>query len=431
MVALSVAVYWTGGAASPLYFIYFVPLIIQAFHRDWALVLYYGFGGVTLYTLAVLFSLGDLTSAGLFDLAARIFFMLMTVSIAALAVSLLRKREEVEQVRLSRMKMLTQVSELLNQINTPNDLPQLVEQIVKRLNDELGPQLVSWSRLFLVEGDSQFMKAYADPANDRPELARELAAPSCPVMNSGHLFQLENAEKGDDHCTTESFSFKSHLCVPINGTDNESFGVLFTGSLKPNAFKADETKFLEFIARSLGLSIQRLRRMEDLNLSIEMNSCAVATFIGSRRDAAHTYEATLDGLATIAKVQNASLMLWDANAGALKTILIHGSDLGQEKWRTFMMGEGIPGRVLESGEPVYTTEMPQGTNFKSWLALPLRSIRGEPMGVINAWSAEHEPITSRRIEMAMTFAIRAAISIENALERERLQKPNDDLKKAA
>lgn len=425
MIALSLAVYCTGGAASPLYFIYFVPLIIQAFHRDWVMILYYGFGGVLLYSFAVISSLVSMTSTNFLDLAARLFFMLMTVSIAALAVNLLRKRDDTEQVRLSRMKFLTQVSERLGHVNAAVDLPRAIEGLVAELNAELSPQLSSWSRVFLSESDSHFMKAYAEPGNDRPDLARELTSASCPVMARGKPFYLGDSTQ--DHCATESFSFKSHLCLPIVGSDRVPYGVLFTGSQIENAFRDDEVKFLDFIASGLGLTVERLSRIEEMDAATEMNSCAVAAFMGSTHGANATYEAVVDGICRIAQVDQAGFMLWDAKAGVLRTTLMRGQFAGQEGKFVCDMGEGIAGKTLETGEATLQNDLASIAPFtgsipyKSWLAIPLRTMTGEPLGVINAWSYETFHVSSRRMDMALTFATRAAIAVENALDREMMK----------
>ncbi len=425
MIALSLAVYCTGGAASPLYFIYFVPLIIQAFHRDWVMILYYGFGGVLLYSFAVVSSIVSMTSTNFLDLGARLFFMLMTVSIAALAVNLLRKRDDTELVRLSRMKFLTLVSERLGHISGTADLPRSIEGLVAELNAEISPQLNSWSRVFLTESDSQFMKAFADPANDRPDLARELASASCPVMSRGK--PLYYGDSTQDPCATESFSFKSHLCLPIAGSDRAPYGVLFTGSQLENAFRDDEVKFLDFIANAIGLTVERLSHIEDLDLATEMNSCAVAAFMGSTHGADAAYEAVVDGICRIAQADQASFMLWDAKAGVLRSTLVRGQFAGQEGKLTCHMGEGIPGKTLETGEATLQNELASiapftgSTPYKAWLAIPLRTMNGEPLGVINAWSYEPFHLSSRRMDMARTFATRAAIAVENALDREILK----------
>ena len=71
LTAMSIAVYLTGAAASPLYFIYFVPVVIHAFHRDWNLILFSGFGGVVFYGVAIFISISQMSPAVIADLCAR------------------------------------------------------------------------------------------------------------------------------------------------------------------------------------------------------------------------------------------------------------------------------------------------------------------------------------------------------------------------
>jgi GAF domain-containing protein len=434
MVALSAAVYWSGGATSPLYFIYFVPLIIQAFHRDWVLILYYGFGGVSLYSVAVLSSLVDWRSSILLDLSARLFFMLMTVSIAALAVNLLRKRDEVERVRFSRMKFLTYVAERLGRVSSMNDLPRAIEEVITGLNVELAPQLSSWSRVFMRESDSHFMKAFVDPSNGRPELARELTTSSCPVMLKNKPFYF--GESSQEPCPTETFSFKSHLCLPITGTDGEPYGVLFSGSATPNAFMDDEIRFLEFITASIGLTAQRLARVEDLDLTTEMNSCAMAAFVGSTHGTQKTHEAILDGFSRLVELEDVGLMIWDAQSATLKASMVRGAYAGRESKLVCHVGEGIPGKAFESGELISQNDLTNvapfpGSGYKYWLSVPIRTMRGGSLGVLNAWSCQPFHLSSRRRDIVLMFAARIAVAVENALEREQMTQRPDGIEKAA
>jgi hypothetical protein len=86
IVSMSVAIYCTGGVNSPLYFIYFIPLLVHAFHRDWALVFFNGVGGSLLYASAILNSLTEYTSVTLTNLGTRLFFMFLTLCIVYFAV---------------------------------------------------------------------------------------------------------------------------------------------------------------------------------------------------------------------------------------------------------------------------------------------------------------------------------------------------------
>ena len=73
IVGVSIGIYLTGGANSPLYFLYFIPVIIQAFHRDWALILFYGFGSVIGYSVALFFRLNGFSGPDFFIWAREYF----------------------------------------------------------------------------------------------------------------------------------------------------------------------------------------------------------------------------------------------------------------------------------------------------------------------------------------------------------------------
>jgi GAF domain-containing protein len=228
-------------------------------------------------------------------------------------------------------------------------------------------------------------------------------------------------------CPIESFSFGSHICIPIIGTGNESFGILFSGSPLPKVFNNDEQQFLQYVTRSLALAIQRLQRMEELKKAVEMNSCVMAAYIGSSRSVAETYKAILEGTSTVLKADRVSLMIWDTGAGLLRTVDLFGPRSADEMTFVLQMGEGIAGRTLEKREPYWTTDL-NDSKGKALLCLPLVTLRGEPLGVITATRIEkREAFAPAEIDTALTFATRAALAIENATLH---QKEKNDLSSA-
>ncbi len=421
IVALSLGVHWTGQADSPLYFIYFMPLIIQAFHRDWALLVYYGVGGLVLYSIAIFWSIPDWSSQNLIGLGTRILFMACTVGLALLAVNLLRKNETLERRRTSRLKCLVYVSQLLNGVGTLRDLPAAVEEFVKVMNLELRKPHESWSRIFLIQHSEPLMQAVQDPTHPLSELKQSIPHASCPAIQGNKNFEVKNAET-ESGCPVESFSmFKSHLCVPIAGEADEPFGVIFSGSPHINAFHEEDTQFLQFIGKSLGLTFQRLKRVEELNQVFEMDSCAMATFLGSTRTMEDTATAIIDGIKTILNADQVQLMLWDAAKAKLVTKLVTGVFDKSVQNLFFSMGEGIPGQVLESGKPYWTYNLQSGsfytqtTPFRGLLAVPLQTMRGEPLGVVIASILSGQRTFSvEEIDLISTFCTRASVAIENA-----------------
>ncbi len=384
LVAMSFSVYHTGGTDSPLYFIYFIPLVVHAFHRDMGIVVYSGFGGVILYAIAIARSIENMTAIQMTNLGARLFFMLLTVSIACLALWVLRKQDEVDRKRILRLKNLTLASEALNNLTTISERAGTAGIITHLINEALGNSIKGWSRFFFVQKDGTLMHAVTDPGNDRSELKQEIPTVSCPVMMSNQPFLLANAKQGHE-CPTEKFSFGSHVCLPVAGAENETFGVLFVGSPTANVFGAEEMQFLEFIAKSFGLSIQRINRMEELRKSLEMNSWVMAATIASARSTNDTYGAVLDGVMTVLRADIAELQIYQSHSDILKTVLSRGGPMSVDRA----------------------------------LVLPLKSIRGETLGFIKAARNEvMEKFSAIEVETVSTFVTRASLAIENALAHE-------------
>lgn len=384
LVAMSLSIYFTGGTNSPLYFIYFIPLVVHAFHRDMGVVVYSGFGGVVLYALAIWKSLGEVTPAVMTNLGARLFFMLLTVSIACLALGILRKQDAVDRKRILRLKNLTLASDALNHLTSLSERPATATVLIQLIKEGLGTSFTGWARFLFVQKDGTLMRALADPADDRAEYKQEIPTLSCPVMKNNSAFSLEDARSGME-CPTEKFPFGSHICLPISGAENESFGVLFVGSAEPNAFKKEEMQFLEFIAKSFGLSIQRLNRMEELRKSLEMNSWVMAATIASSRSTADTYGAVLDGVMTILQADMAELFINRPDAGKLTGVLSRGGAVSADRA----------------------------------LTLQLKTIKGDELGLIRAARRNAvEKFSAIEVEAATTFAMRAALAIENALSHE-------------
>lgn len=435
LIALSMGVYWTGAGQSPLYFIYFMPLIIQAFHRDWALLVYYGAGGMALYAIAIAVAIPVWTSQIAMALGMRILFMSCTVGIALLAVNLLRRKEEREKRRMSRLNCLVYLSQLLNGVNLLKELPAVVEDFVKVLNLELEKPHGGWARIFLVQSADPLMKVAQDPSHPIPELKQSISAHACPAVHGNRPFHVRNADT-DTACPVESFSmFKSHICIPISGELNESFGVIFAASPHVDAFKEDDLQFLNFIGRSLGLTVQRLKRMEELNMAFSMDSCAMATFVGSTRTLEDTYAAIVDGIRTILNADSVAFLLWEPIKRTLETKWVVGIAERELRSRSYQMGEGIAGQVLESGKPYWTYELDgnplyrDDLPFKGVLCVPLQSLKGEPLGVVVASLVDSQRTFSvEEIDLVSTFCTRAAVAFENAVMHLRERKVTSSLR---
>jgi len=434
IIGISLAILLTGGIISPLYFLYFVPFLIKVFHRDWDMTVLIGFSGVVLYAGVVLYSFKTPWNAGhLFELGGRTFFMAVPAVLSALIVNLFRKKEEIEKRRLYQMNKLTSISQRLNSIAELSEVPKAVEFITAQLNASLGKELKSWSRIFIRSDSGKILKAIQDPSNPRFDLKQELSAQSCPAYHTNTSFYLKDSAT-ETGCPTEKFSYRSHLCTPISGAGGETLGVIFSGRSAPHAFGKEETQFLTFIARALGLTLQRLLKFDEMKKLVAMDSCVTATFVASGRSLEHTLNSILDGISTLLPCKQTGLMLWSKEDGLLKTLHVKGPHGEFEKNLSFQTKEGVPGRVFESEKYLWTSDLEKEFGekmhklpFGSLLCLPLTTIKGEPLGVINVWLENREAAPpSAEIDVASTFITRAASAMEIVFNRRKLENGKDN-----
>ena len=130
-----------------------------------------------------------------------------------------------------------------------------------------------------------------------------------------------------------------------------------------------------------------------------------------------------------------SLMLLDEDRHTLRIAAAAGLAAEITETQTLALGNGIAGRVAQSGEPLMLAERValdpemRGAMNKpeilSALSLPLRS-RGQVIGVLNL-SRRHgsAPFTSSDLELATVFASQAAIAIDQARLFNQLKQLND------
>jgi hypothetical protein len=341
--SMSLAIYFTGAANSPLYFLYFIPLIVHAFHRDSAVVMFSGFGGVGLYAIMIFLSFSEINTGLISNLIARLFFMLLTVGVACLAIAVLKYKDKYHRQQVARLESQSRLSEMLNQVVILNDVEDVKKVLESVVTTGLGQSIQLDVRLTL---DS-----------------------TSPVVEALPIVQ--------NH---------SGVSIPVNGSENESFGDLCVRCYVSHAFRREEMAFLRFVARSLGLAIQRILRMDELRKSLEMNSCVMAATIASVRSAEQTYRAVTEGIMTVLQVEAAELFLWSEALQVQRSVHRSGA----------------------------LTSVARQTIF------PLKTLRGECLGEIRVERAASAPeFQPHNLEIAATFATRAALALENALVHSR------------
>jgi hypothetical protein len=136
--------------------------------------------------------------------------------------------------------------------------------------------------------------------------------------------------------------------------------------------------------------------MGELRKALEMNSCVMAATIASMRSMEETYQAITEGISTILQADGAELSLWSEMTNGYRSVHRRGS-LSQSTRQT---------------------------------VFPLKTLIGQNLGEIRVERrVASQEFFDNDLEIAATFAMRAALAIENALAHH--HERNENIRRAA
>jgi GAF domain-containing protein len=149
----------------------------------------------------------------------------------------------------------------------------------------------------------------------------------------------------------------------------------------------------------------------------------LAKILGEPRELEDTLTMVAQSAQSFSGAVATAVWLADPPSRTLRRIVMLGGEGGSAGGpTTFAYGEGVPGRVVVSGEPLYVEDAPRDPRVqaKEWVArlgvraiyaFPLR-FDGEPVGVLSVGSAS--PLSSSQLSLFETFCDHAALAIGHA-----------------
>ena len=162
------------------------------------------------------------------------------------------------------------------------------------------------------------------------------------------------------------------------------------------------------------------RRNRELAALIEINR-----MVTSSLDLDEVLEATMQGIREILQVQAGSLVLMDEETDALIFRKTLGPEQARMADRTFQMGQGIVGHVVQSGKPRLVNNVERDPHFlaeiderpgfttHSILCVPL-TIRARVVGAIEVINRLDGTFTERDLELLQAMAASVAVAVDNA-----------------
>lgn len=220
---------------------------------------------------------------------------------------------------------------------------------------------------------------------------------------------------------------EAKIYVPLN-TGNHTIGALTVQSKRLHAYTEDDVQTLSVIASQAAIAIENARLYAQSQSSVrQMHALLhVAQMINGSLDLPTVLDAILTGMRGVIPFYVADILLPNHGAGYLEIVGTVGETTCERRAeRTTAFGQGVAGRVFQTGEPLVVHGAPSALTSspsvctegeleqtRCRLAMPLKH-GGTVVGVLNV-EREADAFAPEEFDLLAIFASQAAIAIENA-----------------
>ncbi len=235
---------------------------------------------------------------------------------------------------------------------------------------------------------------------------------------------------------------QSVVAVPMRIGD-KVIGMISAQSYKPDSYDIEEQALLEMLANHAATAIENARLFQEQSRRSKI--------IEALADIANDIATTREVLPALDQIAQRALDLLNANHVAiyllqednviLKTVTAHGTYQKELLSHTRKVGEGITGNIFLKGKPEIINNTSEdarrvivpGTpekqeKLESLMSSPL-TLRGKPIGVINAWRLKENGLFN---ESELNFLVGIAHQVSICIESGRLfQETNRQAREAA
>lgn len=285
--------------------------------------------------------------------------------------------------------------------------------------------------LHLVDGEtgSPYVAAQQGPEDAGPEstdLALDDAEIQKVVETGKGTILGPSGDYGDGHSEPIG-KLRSVLMVPLR-TRGKVMGTLTVATnTSDRSFSSNDKYLLSVLADYVAIGVENARlydhaqqRAEQLALLNEVGQA-----ISSTVDLEQALTLVMERVNSMLKVEAGSLLLVDEEAGELVFQIALGEKSEAVKPLRLKMGQGIAGRVAQSGNPLLIPDIGQAPDYdkaidittefatRSVLCVPMTA-RGETIGVIEVINKIGGTFTEDDQSLLRSIAGYAAVAIDNA-----------------
>ena len=226
---------------------------------------------------------------------------------------------------------------------------------------------------------------------------------------------------------------RSFLGVPIRSADIQLGQIYLTEKVDQSQFTQDDERIIQMLAAYASAAIQNARlyehlkerdaamtrRSEDASL---LND--IASTLTSSLELDEILNKTLASVMSYMKVESGEIFLLEEDKQTLRMVL-HRGQAAEAFWNRsrFHLGEGFPGLVAQTGEPLVSTNLATDVRFlrdavvqagfHQIACFPLKS-SGNLVGVMNVATRSQFPFDARDIQLLSAVGNWAGLAIENA-----------------
>ncbi|MCP4536050.1 MAG: GAF domain-containing protein [Chloroflexi bacterium] len=224
---------------------------------------------------------------------------------------------------------------------------------------------------------------------------------------------------------TEETVFQSLLAVPMVN-QGRIIGAMNVQAQTYHQYDADEVELLSLICDLAAGALEKAMLYERMQRQIsELSTLAkVSETITSPLYLDEILGLIVDMAARVMRAKACSLMLLDDEQGVLTLRATQGFSSAYGDRPPIKLGEGIVGRVAQTGQALRTADVRQDSRYHypdvacqedlcALLCVPLR-VRERVIGVLNCYTREPHTFTSPEVELFQALANQTALAIENS-----------------
>ena len=225
----------------------------------------------------------------------------------------------------------------------------------------------------------------------------------------------------------------SFLGVPIRAADIQLGQIYLTEKIGQSQFTQDDERIIQMLATYAAAAIQNARlydhlKERDAALTRRSEDATflndIASTLTSSLELDEILNKTLASVMSYMKVESGEIFLLEEDKQTLRMVL-HRGQAPEAFWNKsrFQIGEGFPGLVAKTGEPLFSTNLAEDVRFlrnaivqagfHQFACFPLKS-SGNLVGVLSVATRGQTPFDSRDMQLLTAVGNWAGLAIENA-----------------